>query len=142
MFEEHTYYSHETDKDISNFVQYDSNGTLLDSRVYETYYNSNKVKIKVIGYHNDNLSFWSEFIYDENNNLIKTNEYNENNVLNSSSEKFYDDNGNIVKTIRYSGDGIKIAEGISNYDSDNNITSETSYREDGSLSYYKEWHYE
>ena len=130
MFEEHTYYSHETDKDISNFVQYDSNGTLLDSRVYETYYNSNKVKIKVIGYHNDNLSFWSEFIYDENN------------VLNSSSEKFYDDNGNIVKTIRYSGDGIKIAEGISNYDSDNNITSETSYREDGSLSYYKEWHYE
>ncbi len=142
LFEEHTYYSHEADKDISNFVQYDSNGTLLDSRVYETYYNSNKVKTKEISYHNDNLSFWREFIYDENNNLIKINEYNENNVLNSSSENFYDDNGNIVKTISYSGDGTKDFECIKTYDEENNETSRTGYRKDGSISYYMEWHYE
>ena len=141
-FEDHTYYTYETDKDISNYVRYDSDGTLLYSTIYEKYYNHNKEKTKEINYFNDNISFWREFIYDDNNNLIKSNEYNQDNILNSSSENFYDDNGNIIKTIIYSGDGTKSSEAISTYDNDNNITSTTCYYEDGTLYYYKEWHYE
>lgn len=111
-------------------------------------YDNNGDVVKESAYIDDELSFWDEYVYDEDHNVLKSDFYfpNDEGEFRVLTITYYSyDNGNLIKkeATSYNDEGNVHLNEIYMYEYDEfgNITREEKYTND-SIDYSSEWKYE
>ena len=111
-------------------------------------YDNNGDVVKESAYIDDELSFWDEYVYDEDHNVLKSDFYfpNDEGEFRVLTITYYSyDNGNLIKkeATSYNDEGNVHLNEIYMYEYDEfgNITREEKYTND-SRNYSSEWKYE